>query len=70
MHMEPYACKIQSKCQLTKDLCYHEALWVLSLFGVTLDSILYIVAIQSLSLEVCVCVLVVCLPKFKPVEGL
>lgn len=27
MHMEPYVCGIQSKCQLTKALSYHEALW-------------------------------------------
>lgn len=58
-------CGMQGKCQLTKALRYHDALWVLSLFGVTFDSILYSVTIWSLSLEVfilgvclcaCICV--------------
>lgn len=75
MHMEPYVCGIQSKCQLTKALCYHQALWILSLFCVTLDSILYIVTIWSLSLEVsipsvCLCPCCVCLQKCESMKGL
>lgn len=47
MHMEPtewvYVWGVQGKCQLTKALRYHEALSILSVFRVTLDSISYFV---------------------------
>ena len=57
----------QGKCQLTKALRYHEALWVSSLSGVTFDGI---VSIWSLSLDIYMLFVFVCLHfcVFKPMR--